>query len=764
MTNPAVAASATPDLRCYDRPALQEELVRRERDGTCRATVTVEGLRCGGCVAKLESGLADLTGLTDVAVNLASHRAEIAWRPERTSLSAILAAFAAQGHRALPFRPDGPDSARRAEYRAALVRLGVGGLGMMQVMMYAGALYAGALQGMEEGYRDFFRWVSLIVTTPVLLVAGHPFFAAAWRDLRHGRYGMDIPVSTAIGSAYLASCYATISRSGDVYFESVCMFIFFLSIGRFLEMRARHRAADAVDSVLQHAPATANRISDGQLEIVAARELQPGDRVLVKPGESIPADGRVVAGTSSVNEAMLTGEYRPRGKGPGDAVVGGTLNEEGPLTVEVERVGAQSVLAHILRLLDSAAEARPALAQLADRVARVFVPSILVIAAGVAIVWSQIDPDRWFWVTLSVLVITCPCALSLATPAALTAASGGLLARGLMATRSHVLESLAKATHIVFDKTGTLTEGRFHISDAAAVGTLDLDTCRDLATLLEAHSEHPIARAFRAGGATVSLERASAVATIANRGVEATVDGHRYRIGAPGWVAELSASGGDELPAMATVALGDDTGLLAWFALEDVVRTESQAVVTRLRELGLAVEIASGDASDAPRKLAKRLGIDNVLTGASPEDKLQHVRALQQRGAVVVMVGDGINDAPSLGGAHLSVAMGGGTDLAMSRADCVLLKDDLGALTDAIVLARRTRVIIAQNLAWAAGYNLIALPLAALGLVAPYWAALGMSASSVVVVSNALRLGPRRRAGAPAADNSATVTAAGASA
>jgi Cu2+-exporting ATPase len=751
MSTASDTGSLSADLGCYDRPALQEELVRRDKDGTCRVTVTVEGLRCGGCVAKLEKSLAGVTGLADVTINLASHRAEVAWNPAQTRLSTILTAFAAQGHRALPFRADAPNAGRHAEFRAALVRLGVGGLGMMQVMMFAGALYIGALEGMDLAYRDLFRWVSFIVATPVLLIAGHPFFAAAWRDLRHGRFGMDVPVSTAIGSAYFASVYATLTGSGEVYFDSVTMFIFFLSIGRFLEMRARHRAADAIDGVLQHAPATATRIGDGTLEVVAARELQPGDRVLVKAGECIPADGRVISGQSSVNEAMLTGEYRPRRKSAGDPVVGGTMNEESTLTVEVEKVGAQSVLAHILRLVDSAAEARPAIARLADQVAGVVVPCVLVLAAGVAIVWMQIDPSRWFWVTLSVLVITCPCALSLATPAALTAASRGLLARGLMATRGHVLESLARATHVIFDKTGTLTEGRFRIGSARAVGRMPLDECREIAALLEAHSEHPIARAFRAGAATLNLDRAADVATVANRGVEAEVDGRRYRIGAPAWVAELSSGSPDDLPRTATVALGDTDELLAWFSLEDALRPEAQATVAELRHLGLEVEIVSGDASDAPRRLGAQLGITNVITGATPEDKLRHVRLLQERGAVVAMIGDGVNDAPSLGGAHLSIAMGGGTDLAMSKADCVLLKDDLGALADAIVLARRARTVIGENLAWAAGYNLLALPLAATGMVAPWMAAIGMSASSLVVVLNALRLGAR-----PAQDASAT--------
>lgn len=737
------AGTIPADLLCYDRPALQEEIVRRDRDGTLRTTVTVAGLRCGGCVRKLEKAFADVPGLADLNINLSTHRAEIAWRPEQTHLSRLLAAFADQGHPALPFRPDREGEQRSAEFRGALVRLGIAGLASMFVMMFAITLYAGEIEGIEDVYRDFFRWVSFIVTAPVVFISARPFFAAAWRDVSHGRFGMDVPVSLAIASGYAASLLATVMQADEVYYDSVTMFVFFLSIGRFLEMRARHRAADAVTAVLQQTPSTATRLAEGRAEIVATRELVPGDHVLVKPGESIPADGRVLAGESSVNEAMLTGEYQPRRKSVGDAVIGGTMNEESPLTVVIEKVGGQTVLGGILRLLDKAASARPAIAQLADRVAGVFVPSVLVLTALVAVIWWHIDPERWFWITLAVLVVTCPCALSLATPAALTAASRGMLARGLMVLRSHVIESLAKATHVVFDKTGTLTEGRFRLSASGSLGRMSAVEALRIASVLEAHSEHPIARAFRAEGGAVDVGEASGVTTHANCGVEGSVGGEVYRIGKPAWVAELSGVSTENLPQQATVALGGTDGLVAWFELADTLRPEAASVVRRLHDLGIVVEIASGDGSQAPHALAARLGIETVVAGASPADKLAHVRALQERGAVVVMVGDGVNDAPSLGGAHLSIAMGGGTDLAMSRADSVLLKDDLGAIADAIELARRTRVVIVQNLTWAAGYNLLALPLAATGMLAPYWAALGMSASSLLVVSNALRLGPR---------------------
>lgn len=728
------------DLTCYDRPALQEELVRHDAEGA-HVTVALEGLRCGGCVVKLEKALAATPGLVDLNINLGNHRAEVTWDPSVTPLSRLLIAFREHGHPALPFRRDAPDEARQAEFRSGLIRLGVAGLGMMQVMMFAIGLYAGAFQGMEETYRHLLRWVSLIVTTPVLLIAGRPFFGAALRDLRQRRLGMDVPVAIAMGSAYAASVVATVLGTGEVYFESVCMFIFFLSIGRFLEMRARHKAADAIGDVVRSAPATATRLTNGTPEVVAARELRPGDRVLVKPGETVPADGCVTEGRSSVNEAMLTGEHWPRPKAEGDAVIGGTINETGTLTVAVDTVGERSVLSSILRLVDSSSDERPMIAQLADRVASVFVPTVLIIAVSVALAWYAIDPERWFWITLSVLVITCPCALSLATPAALTAASGGLLARGLLATRSHVLETLAKVTHVVFDKTGTLTEGRIRIQSTRPLRDLPADRCLAIARALEQSSEHPIAAAFAPDRAEASTDelpllRATDVTIVTNRGVEGSIDSRRYRIGSPLWIGTAP-----QTTATQKVFLADEDGPLCAFTLEDSVRPEAGTVIASLRALGIESLIASGDPSEAPQEVATQLGITTVLSAATPEEKLQKIRALQESGAVVAMVGDGVNDTPGLSGAHVSIAMGGGTALAMSRADSVLLKNDLGTLVEAIRLARKSRRVIAQNLVWAAGYNLVALPLAAAGLVAPYWAALGMSLSSLVVVSNALRLG-----------------------
>ncbi len=737
--------AAVAELLRYDQPALQRGVVRDDGERGRRVTLALRGLRCAACAWLIERHLTRQPGVVSVHVNLAHERAELAWREGETRLSTLLTEIARLGYAAQPYQPDQQEQARRDEYRAALGRLALAGLGAMQVMMFAVGLYAGALQDMAPAHRDYLRMVSALVTMPIVAWAARPFFAAAARDLRNRRLGMDVPVALAIAIAFVASLVATALRSGEVYFDSVCMFVFLLSLGRFVEMRARHRAAAAIEGALRRPPAHATRLDDdGASAIVAAAELVPGDRVLVKPGETVPADGRVVEGSGWVNEAMLTGEQWPRARRRGDLVLGGTQNGESPLVVAVERSGADGVLAGVQRLVDRAGSEKPPVARLADRVAQAFVPAVLLLAAAVAAVWWRIDPSQAFWVTLSVLVVSCPCALSLATPAALTAATGGLLRRGLLVTRAHVLEGLHGATHVVFDKTGTLTQGSFRLRRSVPLPPHDLAGALALARALESRSEHPIARAFAADAATPAVVDAAAVAGF---GVEGVVGGRRYRIGNPDWVTELTGGGAPNPPSRDDdmwVLLGDTDGAVAWFALEDAPRPEAAAAVRALRQRGLAVQLLSGDPSAAVAQLARRLGIEVAVRGASPAEKLRHVQALQAAGAVVVMVGDGVNDAPVLGAAQVSVAMGGGTDLAVGGADCVLLREDLGVLADAIDLAHRTRRVLYQNLGWSLAYNAVALPLAALGWVAPYWAALGMSLSSLVVVLNAVRLGAHR--------------------
>jgi Cu2+-exporting ATPase len=749
--NPENLAAGPPrELLLFDEPEVQRDFVRSV-DGDGRSvTLAIEGITCAACAWLIERQLRRQPGVLAADVNLAAHRAQLRWNPNGTALSALLRSVSEIGYGARPYRPDHQAALMREEQRRALRRLGVAGLGTMQVMTFAVALYAGALQGMEPHYRAFLRWVSLTVATAVVLYSARPFFQGALRDLWARQPGMDVPVALAIGAAYLASAWATFTRSGEVYFDSVCMFTFFLGIGRYFEMRIRHRSDERARTLLGRMPQTARRLGPSGEEVVPARALVSGDRIVVRPGETVPADGDVIEGESSVSEAVLTGEALPVGKRPGDAVVGGSQNVDGPLLVAVTRTGADGTLAAILALLDRAQAEKPPVARAADRVARGFVGCVIAAAAIAGFVWWRIAPADAFWVVLSVLVVSCPCALSLATPAAFAAATNGLAGRGFLIARGHVLEALAKLTHVVFDKTGTLTRGELRLASVLPERGLSAADAVARGRALESRSEHPIARAFaQASDAAVrrgeleirDLENAP------NRGVAGRIAGRAHRLGRSDWVAEpwRGAFGAGAPPAPneeeSWLLLGDGDGPLAWFALRDETRSDAAPTVAWLRERGIEVVLLSGDpATRSVSRLADTLSIGEARAGATPAAKVAYVDGLQRAGALVAAVGDGVNDAPVLGRSQVSVAMGGGTDLARVSADAVLLGDRLSALVEAIGWARKTRRIVRQNLAWALLYNLIALPLAACGYVAPYMAAIGMSGSSLLVVANALRL------------------------
>jgi len=742
--NPPTPEELVPDalrrLELYDQARLQESFVEVDEGNARQVSLILEGITCAACVWLNEHHVGRLRGVLEFHVNYSTHRAHVRWDDGRVHLSEILKAIAAIGYVAHPFDPGRQEVVFKREKARALRRLAVAGLGAMQVMMIAVALYAGDYSGMEPGMRAFLRWISLLITLPVVFYSGQTFFRSAWRDLSRGRLGMDVPVSLAIGGAFIASFWATLAGGGEVYFDSACMFAFFLLTSRYLEMGARHRAGQAAEELAGLLPATATRLGEGGEQAVAVAELVPGDRVRVRPGETVPADGRVLEGQSSVDESLLTGESLPRPRATGDALVGGTVNIESPLVMRIEKVGEDTLVSAIVRLLDRAQTEKPALARLADRVAAWFVAALLLLAVAVAWYWWQQDPAHAFRITLSVLVVTCPCALSLATPAAVTAATGALTRSGLLTTRGHALETLARATHLVFDKTGTLTRGDLRLTRVVPLAGLDEQAALAIAAALERGSEHPVAQVLATDDA--GRLAVSEIVSRPGQGVEGLVEGRRYRVGSPRFVGELSGSAVPEAPEREAtrVALGDQQGLLAWLLLSDQLRPDASGAVEALRRLGLELELLSGDARGAVAWAADTLGIATFHHGMSPERKLERVRHLQDRGAVVAMVGDGVNDAPVLAASQVSIAMGSGTQLAHASADMVLLSERLGHLAIGVRQARRTLRIIRQNLGWALAYNLVAVPLAAAGLVAPWMAAIGMSLSSLAVVANALRL------------------------
>ncbi|MGD8526177.1 MAG: heavy metal translocating P-type ATPase, partial [Thioalkalispiraceae bacterium] len=645
---------------------------------------------------------------------------------------------AAIGYIAHPFDTGRQEQVYKKERGQALKRLAVAGLGAMQVMMLAVALYAGEYHGMESNLEHFFRWISLLIASPVVVYSARPFFVGAIRDLKRKQLGMDVPVALAIGGAFLASLWATMLNTGEVYFDSVTMFTFFLLAGRFLEMGARQRAGQAAEELVKLLPAMATRIRDDEEETVPVNELRPGDEVRIRPGESIPADGVILAGQSSVDESLLTGESLPLTRAEGEPVTGGTVNVESPIRIRVEKIGEDTVLAAIQRLLDRAQSEKPAIATLADKVASWFVAALLLVAGGVGYTWWQINPDDALWVVISVLVVTCPCALSLATPAAMTAATGSLTRLGVLTTRGHALETLARATHIILDKTGTVTTGHLGLEQVVILGDKDEQACREIASALEQDSEHPIGQMLAALPASCKAE---AVVAMPGMGIEGRISGQRYRIGQEKYIQQWHPQFSiQEASTTSQIWLANEQQVLCVFEFADTLRSEALEAIRQLNELGLQVELLSGDGEAAVQQVAQTLGLEHWAARQTPEGKLRHVNALQQQGAIIAMVGDGVNDAPVLAGAQVSLAMGGGTQLAQATSDMVLLSQHLLHLPEAVKRARQTLRIIRQNLLWAVGYNLVALPLAAMGFVAPWMAAIGMSASSLIVVLNALRL------------------------
>lgn len=733
---PADPGNGAADYALFDLADANSDFVATEPDGSCRAELAVDGIHCSACTWLLETDIARLSGVRHINVNLSERRATLRWQPAELRLSAVMARMRALGYRPRPWIASTRQTDIRTEGRALLRRMGVAGLVQMQVGMLALALYAGAFDGMETAYRDYLRASSLVLCLPVMFYSCTPFFAGAWRGLRNGAPGMDLPVAVAIVLAFVASAWFTWTGGGDVYFDSISMFAFLLLLARYLELRARESAGLASGGLLALLPAGATRmLPGGGMEQVPTGRLRAGDRILVKGGESVAADGIVVEGAGSCDESGLSGESVPVPKRAGDTLAAGSLMIDGAVDVEVQATGLQSRVGAMLALLDRAQQQKPAIQQLADRWAVRFVLLVLGVSALTAFYWLQVDASRALPVVLSVLVVSCPCALSLATPAALAAATTRLRERGFLVTRAHAIDALACATLAIFDKTGTLTDNRLEREETRTLGEPDAARCLALAASIEARSEHPVASAFRSE-LTLPVTEFRAEPGM---GVEGTVEGRRYRVGIASFAAPLAGVTAPSAGKWVLLGDGEETAL-AWFRLADRVRPEAAAALDALRTQGLDIALLSGDAPEEVERVAQTLGITRWRGGCSAADKLAALRESGHAAEHTLMVGDGLNDIAVLAGAGVSVAVASATDFTRAQADCLLLGSGLERLAEAVAVARRTRGVIRQNLGWATVYNVVAIPLAAAGLVAPWLAAVGMSASSLLVVANALRL------------------------
>jgi len=720
----------------YDLPEVQQDFVHKQ--GAIDSTsLSIDGITCAACAWLIEHKLKPVAGVTNVLVNSTTQRALVSWDSERIQLSEILQIISKIGYQAAPYQVDEQEKQSKADSRKFLLRLGLAGFATMQVMMFALALYTGYFTDLDVQFRDYFRWVSLIFAAPVVLYSAQPFYFSALRSVLSGKLNMDVSVSIAILGAYIASCIATMQGNGEVYFESVSMFTFFLLLGRYFEQAARQKASVSSSNLHKLVPLTAHLCHEGEITEIAAKQLTIGDIILVKPGEVIAADAEVVTGQSSVNEAMLTGEQMPISKRVLDKVYAGTINIEQPIEVRVTALGQDQLVAEIIRLQELASNNKPTIALIADRLARYFSGTVLSIAAITYVVWSFVSPEDAFWITLSVLVATCPCALALATPTAVTCATAIFTKLGVIPRKPGIFEKLTKINHVVFDKTGTLTCGQLSIGDVQTFAGYSSAQVLSIAAAIEQGSLHPIALAF-----SPFYDNQHQVDTVEHHiglGIQASMNQQQVSIGTAQFVSPDMLPISVKATQSQWIYLSINNELIAKIEMLDKLRVDSIATVNALKAANIKLSIASGDNSGHVEFLAHKIGISDVHSGLSPQDKLALVNRLQQD-ANVAMFGDGINDAPVLAGANLSVAMGSGSAIAKNSADLILLGDHLSRFNDAIYVAKQTQRIIHQNLLWAFAYNIIILPLAVTGHVAPYIAAIGMSVSSLIVVSNSLRL------------------------
>jgi Cu2+-exporting ATPase len=762
----AITADAVPEiverLGFYDHPEVQQSFVRG-RAGAREAALLLENIRCPACLWLNEQVLRGLDGVLDVELDYASHHARVRWDPARVKLSEILESIVNIGYVAHPYDPARREELTALQRRRSTERLIFAGVIGMVVMNFA-------IAGYVMGYSDetgelalwtmIGRWTSLFATTVLLAYPGQEFFVGAWRDLRNRRLGMDVPIVLGMGFAYVGSLHTTIVRSGEVYYDSIAMFVFLVLLARRIELSGRLRAADALDRVGRIIPRLANRVDGAGEHRVLASELRPGDRVRVRPGECVPTDGVLVDSAGSFDESLLTGEALPVSRAAGEAVIGGAANVEHTVLVEVTRDSGDSLAAEIHRLLARGLREAPRYAVLAQRFAAWFVGVVLVVAAATAGYWLWTQPAAALPNTVAVLIVTCPCALALATPVAAAIAMGRFADRGILPVRGDALETLAQCETVVFDKTGTLTLGELTLERVACPGTLDEAGALSVAAALEADAAHPVGLALRAA-AGGGGPPAQAAHHYAGEGVTGRHAGRSWRLGKPAFaladravdpavhahIAAWQAAG------CLVVALADTDRLQALFVLRDQARPGVPALLARLRALGVRrIALLSGDSSANVARFAAGLEFDEVAGDQRPHDKLAWIRAAQHRGERLAMVGDGINDAPTLAAADVSVSFAHASELAQVHSELLVLGRDIGVIGEARALARRTRRIIRQNLGWAASYNLLAVPAAAAGLVPPWGAAIGMSLSSLLVVVNALRLrrGAPHESGAPA--------------
>jgi Cu+-exporting ATPase len=733
-------------------------------EATETSALDLQGMHCASCVARIERSLKKVAGVTDASVNLATNRARVTFDPLQVTQEAMIAAVEKAGYGATPVADARPKEAVRGRDLALAELIGAAALTLPVLVLSMTGMTASHAGGMDVGGMERPHptlWLFAALTTTVVFGFGRQFFTGAWNALRHGGAAtMDTLVALGASASYFYSLAELIwADRPQVYFETSAAIVTLILMGRWLEARAKRRATDTIQSLIALAPKTARLVTDSGERDVPLESLQPGDTIRVRPGEKLAVDGLVTEGASAVDEALLTGESLPIEKAVGDRVMGGTVNGSGALLYRATATGAETTLAHMVRLVEEAQGSKAPVQKLADSVSAVFVPAVLGVALATFLVWFfglHVGPAHAIAPAVAVLVIACPCALGLATPTAIMVGVGRGAALGILIKNGEALERAHKITRVVFDKTGTLTLGKPALTDVVLHNGLDRSVLLRLAAAAERGSEHALGQAVVDQADAEGLTGTAQTFTgVTGQGVNAQVDGQQVLVGtfdllqgAGIAIPEAAASDLARLEregktAMLVAVGGSEAGVLA---VADTVRPGAGDAVARLQKMGLDVTLLTGDSPRVAEAVAREVGIEDVRAGVKPDGKAAAIRQLQEsrerggRKASVAMVGDGVNDAPALAQADLGVAMGRATDVAMEAADITLLRADLNGVADAILLSRRTMKIIRQNLFWAFIFNVIGIPLAALGLLNPMLAALAMAFSSVTVVTNSLRL------------------------
>ncbi len=742
------------DIDQFDLEDVQADFV------TCKgelseATLLVEGIHCAACVWLIEHALAPLEGVKVAEVNLAHHRLKLSWNQQQTPLSTILKRLAQLGYKAVPYNLEAAEGAEAKRHKSLLYRMAFAGFGAMNIMWISIALFAGAssASGIDSDYKQFFHIIGFLIATPVLFYSGWPIIMSAVKSLRYGQLGMDLPVAIGATATYAYSTWITYIGEGDVYFDTVVAFLFIILVGRYLEGLSRKNATSSTQRLMELQPRSALRYVNGETERVSVRALRLGDQVMIRPGDKVPVDGRVIEGHSEISEAMLTGEAEPVIKNENDKVIAGTVNGQGALVVQVEQLGNETTLAKIVHMVESAQGSKAPIQCTADKIVPWFVAATLGLALITFIYWFKQDFDIALLAATSVLIITCPCAFGLATPMGIAVSVGHASKHGVLIKNGSAIEVLSGVTEVVFDKTGTLTEGRLAVSKIVLHNNeIDESRLLSLVAAAEARSEHHIAHAIveyakqQGGFKSVQLDSFSSVP---GRGVQALVSGHTLLIGNEA----LLQDHGIELPeamvaaqfaarneAHVAVLVAIDGQVAGLISVQDKIRDEAFALVAELRQRGIKVSLLTGDSQAAADKVAKQLGGMNVIAEVLPQHKDQVIVNLQKQGERVVMIGDGVNDAPALTRADVGIAMGSGTDVSMDCADFVLMDNDLNKILFAIDLASQTLATIRQNIKVSLAYNVILVPLAMAAVITPVFAAIAMPLSSLAVIGNALRI------------------------